>query len=404
MTVSMCFQRQCVSVCVFPAAVCECPCVSSAEEIETATSSDVEVLVSPLAEARQLAAPAARARRSAPTGVTAERADTPSSDGSHPPPLAVTGGQHREPGHRRNLSQTSATSSDLDPECDRWPRRLAELQDVLTAREAKMLELSRLNVTLQEDNSNMQSRVELLEAQLSRSSGTSGGLQEKLTAERDTLHRQLTEARRRCSGLEEALLERDTIIEELRAEGEKLSRDQLKLSTVIKRLRAKEKEQEAAGRRLEEKVSRLTADAGQLNDQLAALREADREQSRVHKQLSSQLTRVEREAAEARQEAAEARDGRTALEAALQTAQREAADLERRARENDTEAASQALSAEVEAKQALQRTLAEHRAAAAREREDLVAQIEDLRLSLRRAERENARSVSASRDGAGQPI
>ena len=61
----------------------------------------------------------------------------------------------------------------------------------------------------------------------------------------------MQECRRRCAALEQAVSERDSTAEELRAEGEKLSREQLKLNTVIKRLRAKEREQEAAGKKLE---------------------------------------------------------------------------------------------------------------------------------------------------------
>ncbi|XP_037093802.1 TATA element modulatory factor-like [Pollicipes pollicipes] len=223
-----------------------------------------------------------------------------------------------ESGHTSADEIETATSSDVEVLAS------PQTEEVLAAREAKMVELSRLNVTLQEDNSNMQRWA--------------------LTPE----------ARRRCAELEEALLERDATADELRAEGEKLSREQLKLNTVIKRLRVKEREQEAASKRHEEKVARLTSEVAALGEQVASLTEADREHGRV-------------------------------------------AELERRSQEQDSQAASLALSAEIQAKQELEKSLAEYRSAVTREHDELLAQIEDLRLSVRRAERENASQLSTPR-------
>lgn len=67
---------------------------------------------------------------------------------------------------------------------------------------------------------------------------------------KDTLRKQMetykTEAATRMTSgeLENAVGERDETIRELREEGEKLSKQQLHHSTIIKRLRTKEKENE----------------------------------------------------------------------------------------------------------------------------------------------------------------
>jgi hypothetical protein len=51
-----------------------------------------------------------------------------------------------------------------------------------------------------------------------------------------------------ASQIESLLTEKDDEIRELREEGEKLSKQQLQLSTLVKKLRAKEKEQETAAK------------------------------------------------------------------------------------------------------------------------------------------------------------
>lgn len=53
-----------------------------------------------------------------------------------------------------------------------------------------------------------------------------------------------TSTRMTSSELETALKEKDEVIKELREEGEKLSKQQLNHTTIIKRLRTKEKENE----------------------------------------------------------------------------------------------------------------------------------------------------------------
>lgn len=66
---------------------------------------------------------------------------------------------------------------------------------------------------------------------------------QQVLAERNTLLTQL-EAAKRHQGLSEQLKEKEDVIQELRAEGEKLSKQHLQHSNLIKKLRAKEKEDE----------------------------------------------------------------------------------------------------------------------------------------------------------------
>lgn len=74
--------------------------------------------------------------------------------------------------------------------------------------------------------------------------------------DKDGLRKQLEQSRQEAAGrmskteLESLIADKDEVIDELRAEGEKLSKQQLHHSNIIKKLRAKEKEQEGSSKRL----------------------------------------------------------------------------------------------------------------------------------------------------------
>ncbi|KAF2345052.1 TATA element modulatory factor 1 DNA binding [Trinorchestia longiramus] len=172
-----------------------------------------------------------------------------------------------ERGHTRNestLSETSESSSEhLSSEAEKLGKRVRELTEVLETREQRLLELSQQNVGIQEQNHALQLRVQELEA---GGGGGGEGVEEEYTQrlatmekkfqqalrEKEMLSKQLevlrteTATRLSSSEVQQQLQERDTVILELRTEGEKLSKQQLTYSTTIKKLRAKEKELEAA--------------------------------------------------------------------------------------------------------------------------------------------------------------
>lgn len=74
--------------------------------------------------------------------------------------------------------------------------------------------------------------------------------------DKDGLRKQLEQSKQEAAGrmskteLESLIADKDEVINELRAEGEKLSKQQLHHSNIIKKLRAKEKEQESSIKRL----------------------------------------------------------------------------------------------------------------------------------------------------------
>lgn len=56
-------------------------------------------------------------------------------------------------GHSRELSEISVGSDDTNLEIERLLRRIREMTEILEAREAKLIEVSRANMELHENNS-----------------------------------------------------------------------------------------------------------------------------------------------------------------------------------------------------------------------------------------------------------
>ncbi len=121
---------------------------TSGDELETnTTSSDIEIISNPSATAPSPVSGVVTAKRPATTG----------RNGGH-----AANNNSSSAGHARTSSEISAAWSDdhsTHPEMDRLQRRVAELTELLEARETKLVEMSRSSHELQEQNSDLASRV-----------------------------------------------------------------------------------------------------------------------------------------------------------------------------------------------------------------------------------------------------
>lgn len=167
-------------------------------------------------------------------------------------------------GHTRELSETSSVSDDShSSELDRLIRRVTEMTEILESRESKLIDMNRRNAELQELNSSLSTQLDqVLSKQLATMdvSQVTEEYTQRLSAlekkfqqairEKDSLRKQLELSKQEAatrmskSELEGLIAEKDETINELREEGEKLSKQQLNHSNIIKKLRAKEKESE----------------------------------------------------------------------------------------------------------------------------------------------------------------
>lgn len=111
---------------------------TSGDELETATSSDIEIISGPNGDSS-----------------SAHSRHSPAKRPKHDPPLCkVT----LKKGHNRELSGASSASD--DSEAERLLRRVAEMADMLEAREAKLAEVSRRNAELAEANGDLRAQLE----------------------------------------------------------------------------------------------------------------------------------------------------------------------------------------------------------------------------------------------------
>ncbi|XP_065564602.1 TATA element modulatory factor-like isoform X2 [Artemia franciscana] len=365
---------------------------TSGDEIETATSSDIEVISSPGSRA--------------PSSPNRCFYSGPSGDHIH---LNVTSSNLKK-GHRRQMSEGSSGGSDdsLASEVEKLMKRISEKNRILEARETKLVELSRTIASIQEENSTILSKLAEAEKQRLSDSENAEKLQQDLTRRLSQMEQKFqqaaTEKEALLSKLEAAsqelsskiskleadamLQEKEEIIMELRAEGEKLSKQQLQHSTAIKKLRAKEKEDEKLLKIQKEKIEELQKESDRLKKSLSAKEEIERSQIEAVRQLTEAKKAAEKELDSLRARCTEAEGQLHSLREAVEYAQREYEALEQRNIELESEAAQKTLSKEISIRQELQLALEESQSISAAEKSLLLAQLEDLKISLSNAEAE----------------
>lgn len=228
---------------------------TSGDEVETTTSSDIEIISSPNGDSSSTQS------RQSPAKQTC--AKNKSSDANVDVLLGkMTFKKYK--GHNRELSEASSISDDShSSEMDRLIKRVSEITEILELREAKLIEVTRRNAELQELNIDLRKQLDSVLTKQLESADLSQVTEEytqRLSAlekkfqqairERDLLRKQLDQSKQESAmrvskgEFESLITEKDDVIKQLREEGEKLSKQQLQHSNIIKKLRAKEKEQE----------------------------------------------------------------------------------------------------------------------------------------------------------------
>ncbi|KPJ20438.1 TATA element modulatory factor [Papilio machaon] len=287
---------------------------TSGDEVETATSSDIEIIPSPNGDNGH------NFCRNSPGKYNIKQGKF---DGTTSPNLVdlVLGKSlaTKIRGHNRELSEASVQSNTSDEsqgsENDRLMRRLCEMAEILDARESRLMEVSRSNAELIESNSNLKSQMESLLAKhdagdinvitedyTQRMSALEKKFQQAIR-EKDQLRKELdklkTEATRKGSSeLEEGIKERDEVIAQLQEEGEQLSRQQLHHSNIIKKLRAKDKDNEQVIKGLRDKISELSSELDRSKRAAAAKEELEVSQIEAVYRLTTANKKMETELVE----------------------------------------------------------------------------------------------------------
>ncbi|CAG9856035.1 unnamed protein product [Phyllotreta striolata] len=369
---------------------------TSGDELETTTSSDIEIISSPNGDSSSTQS------RQSPAKQTSMQCKTSYSAGDS---LLnkVTGKKVK--GHTRELSEASSISDDLHPpEVDRLLKKIAEITEILESRESKLIDLNRRNAELQEQNGALRSQLNAIVNQQLESADLSqvteeytqrmSALEKKFQQairEKDGLRKQLDQlkleaASRMSKGETDSLIaEKDEIIKELREEGEKLSKQQLQHSNIIKKLRAKEKEHENSIKHLRESVESLSTESERLKKSLAAKDEVERTQIEAVHQLTSKNKKQEAEINKLKGQLDDLTQKYDTSKKSLDAAKKE---LQEKTR----------ASSELQMREQLLDSLEDQKKLTETQNSELLNQLDDLRQRLRQCEEDNGKNEEKFRE------
>lgn len=277
----------------------------SNDDIDTNTSSDIEIISNPNGDSSSTNS----ATRASPMKFKKNSNTSPAvicentSQCSASNSLSFKKGHCREPSEISILSETDS----LQAEMDKLMQRLTEQNEILEAREMRLLQSEQENAALKEQCAELQAALETaksnnLDATAEEYTHRLSSLEKKFQTsirERDALRIQLKTLKEELDNkivkdtLGVELEEKNGIIKELQLEGEKLSKEILQQSNIIKKLRVKEKSSDATLKKNKEQIATLTDETERLKKTLNAKEEVERTQIEAVNKISLEKRKLE---------------------------------------------------------------------------------------------------------------
>uniref|UniRef100_A0A1L8DIC6 Putative transcription factor tmf tata element modulatory factor n=1 Tax=Nyssomyia neivai TaxID=330878 RepID=A0A1L8DIC6_9DIPT len=295
---------------------------TSGDEVETTTSSDIEIISNPNGDS---------------SSTNSVYRASPMKDAG----AKYAGDFVKIKGHCREASAASSQSvgSDEAPsEVDKLQRRVSELNELLEKREYKLVELGRQNAELQERNAEILAQatmrhirpdsVDTVEEYTQRLSALEKKFQQSIR-ERDTLRDQVRSLKQDFASCipradaERMIGEKEALADELKVEGEKLSRQILQHSNITKKLRAKEKEMDEVMKNQREQIEEHQEEVERLKKSLSAKEEVERSQIEAVHRLSSERKKLEKENGQLKSELDDTTQKLKTLQTSLEAAKTE---------------------------------------------------------------------------------
>lgn len=354
---------------------------TSGDEFETTTSSDIEIISSPNGDSSSTHSRHSPAKLPV---VVKSKGDTNIDS------LLGKMTFKKIKGHNRELSEASSISDDT--EIERLVKRLSEMTEILESRESKLIEITRKNSEIQEANSHLRKQLdEIVNKQLESAdlSQVTEEYTQRLSAlerkfqqairEKDNLRKQLDQCkldsstRMSKSEMDIVLEEKIQTIRELREEGEKLSKQQLQHSNIIKKLRAKEKDNETAIKHLKESVEDLSSETDRLKRSLQAKEEVERSQIEAVHQLTAKNKKIDFEFNQLKDNYDDLQQKHETVKKSLDAAKKELLDKNR-------------ASSELLHREHMLQSLENEKRMTESQNEEIINQLEDLRSKMRDAE------------------
>lgn len=280
---------------------------TSGDELETATSSDIEIISSPRGDSSST-----HSHKISPSKLISPQKNDQLLD--------LKSLDNSKKGHSRELSEISIISSMSDDshssnqtEVEKLLKRISELSETLEQREYKMMELGRNNAELHETNSQISSELDSYRKR--KNSLDVSNVQEEYTQRLSALEKKHQQTIRDSSLLkkqtetlkqelaskiskedhEKMVSEKNFVIDALKSEGEKLSKQILQHSNIIKKLRAKIRENEELIKSQSEQINELSEENKVLKKTLTTKDEIEKSQNDGINKLSSEKRRFDKE-------------------------------------------------------------------------------------------------------------
>lgn len=289
--------------------------------------------------------------------------------------------------------------------------QLNKLQSVLDARERKVFLLSKEMAEMADSNAALQSALQKSEQQRVKDNQDTSRLTQEFThrlarletklmdtaRERDSLKAKLEDFQQDAvskvsiSQMDVLLKEKDEQISELMSEGEKLSKQHLQQSTIIKKLRAKEREMENLIKTHKERLEEQSKELDRLRRSLSAKDEQEKKHIDTIRHLTSSTQKLEREATAFQESLNEATSRLAEATGKLDAAYSQTAMLQQANEEFERQAEEASLSAKMAAGEEIRRAMDQARSEALAEKTSLLQRIEELQLALAMADQRSER-------------
>ncbi|XP_069793198.1 TATA element modulatory factor isoform X2 [Narcine bancroftii] len=293
-----------------------------------------------------------------------------------------------------------------------------DLADKLEKREAQLLSVSKDKAALEEAIDNLKDEMISLKEESTSISSIKDEFTQRIAEsekkanlvckERDDVKKELKalkmELSTRFTSNETADLvrEKDEQIRGLLEEGEKLSKQHLHNSNIIKKLRTKEKEHETLISKQSKKAKEQEEEIKHLQQVLDGKEEVEKQDRETIKKLHAMVERQEKEMSKLQMNLDELQEKNRSFQSALDNSYKELAELHRSNAAKDSEAQEAALSHEIKSKEALSVALERAQEEAKQQQEALAVQVADLRMGLQRAEQQQARKEDYLRQEIGE--
>lgn len=330
---------------------------------------------------------------------------------SEQPDLLVTSLQTQEAESVGQGVSGEEQETDNKPKVDYTMEDMQKIIDELTSRlekrETQLLSVSKEKALLEETLDNLRdelvrvkeesSSVSLLKDEFTHRIAEAERRAQLACKERDASKKDFKamkeelSTRLKSSETAEIMREKDEQIKGLLEEGEKLSKQQLHNSNIIKKLRSKEKEHENTINKQTKKIRELEEELQLLKQTLDGKEEVEKQHRENIRKLNSVVERQEKDVGRLQTELDEIQEKNRSLQAALDSSYRELAELHKANATKNSEAQEVALSCEIKAKEEMCSALEKAKEESQKQQEALAIQVADLRLALQRGEQQAAR-------------